>query len=123
MPKKNAGGRPSLYREEYCEQLIEHMKDGRGYDAFAGVIRVGIRTIHDWEKNHPAWADAKAIGFAVCMLWWDQQGRDGLFAGKQFNVAAWIYNMKVRFKGDWLLDGTGTNEDQEPPGFVINAPH
>ena len=54
-----AGGRPSKYKEEYCERLIKHMSTGVPYETFAPEIGVDRDTLYTWEKAHKQFADAK----------------------------------------------------------------
>lgn len=53
-------GRPSEYREEYCEAIIEFMAQGYSLTAFAGSIRVAKDTVYEWIKHHRAFSDATA---------------------------------------------------------------
>jgi hypothetical protein len=57
---RHPGGRPSEYRQEYCEQVIHYM--GRGYSltAFAGSIKVARDTVYEWIKSHREFSDAVA---------------------------------------------------------------
>lgn len=91
-------GRPSKYKNEYCELLIEHLESGLSYEAFAGVIKVHLDTLYEWEKVHPNFSEAKRIGVQAGRLFWEKMGRAGA-AGKikNFNCTAWIFNMKNRF--------------------------
>lgn len=72
--KKNKGGRPSKYKEEYCEKIIEYFSgdpiekiDG-GLKAnplpflsnFARSIGVCHDTIIEWGKQHPKFSEAYA---------------------------------------------------------------
>ncbi len=102
-------GRPSLYRKEFCEMLIEHMKQGYSYKSFCAEIEVGQRTMYDWELVHPEWAEAKEIAFAKGMKFWEKLGVDfvvnetskdseGNSTSKTLNSAVWIFNMKNRFQ-------------------------
>lgn len=54
-----AGGRPSKYKEEYCERLIKHMATGLPYETFAAEIGVSRDVLYDWEKKHPEFLHAK----------------------------------------------------------------
>ena len=53
-------GRPSEYREEYCEQVIAFMGQGYSLTAFAGSIGKGRDAVYEWIKRHGAFADAVA---------------------------------------------------------------
>lgn len=90
-------GRPTLYKPEYCEKLIEHMAEGLSYEAFAGAVRVSVDTLYQWEKDQPDFSEAKKIGVGVSRIFWEKMGIAGVHA-EVFNASVWIFNMKNRFR-------------------------
>ena len=95
MAKKKATlGAPSLYRVEYCEQLVNYMRGINSFESFADVIGVNRDTLYEWCKVHPAFSDAR------------KRARDGLQRSTENilkglatgrikgNVAAMIFFMK-----------------------------
>lgn len=73
-------GRPSEYRPEYCELVIEKMAEGLSLTAFAGFIRVSRDTVYEWIKRHPAFSDAVSRANPTRVLWWElklQRSRKG----------------------------------------------
>lgn len=114
-PKGYVFGRPTKYKEEYCQQLIDHMEQGLSYESFAGVVSVSKQTIYDWEKSNPDFLDAKKTGTEKCRLFWEKTGIGGLWGSKEanFNSAVWIFNMKNRFRWADKVEVSGT-EDAKP---------
>jgi hypothetical protein len=55
---KHAGGRPSEYRPEYCDLVIEKMAEGYSLTAFAGFIRMSKEAVYKWMTVHSEFADA-----------------------------------------------------------------
>lgn len=55
---KHAGGRPTEYRPEYCDAVIEAMSRGLSLTAFAGTIRVARETVYKWMSVHREFSDA-----------------------------------------------------------------
>ena len=51
-------GRPTLYRPEYCDLVIEKMAEGLSLTAFAGHIRVSLETVYAWMKTHKEFSEA-----------------------------------------------------------------
>jgi hypothetical protein len=101
MPKakavKKKTGRPSKYKEEYCELLIRHMAEGLSLEAFAGVVKVNQDTIHEWVKKHPAFSEAKSVGIGLARLFWEKVARNiavGKIQGASAAVA--IFCLKNR---------------------------
>lgn len=61
IPEKVLMGRPSHYKPEYCEAIIEFMKDGSSVTAFAASINQSKETVYGWAR------DGKYPDFAVAM--------------------------------------------------------
>lgn len=105
-PKKREGevtkGRPTLYKTEYDQMLINHMSQGLSFESFAGLVDVDRDTIYNWVQIHPSFSDAKKRAQEKCRIFWEKLGV-GLAFGKvkDGNSTAWIYNMKCRFREHW----------------------
>lgn len=94
-----AGGQPTKYKPEYCELLAEHLKSGLSMDCFGGVLHVSRDTIYEWLKVHPEFSDTKSRFEDAGRLLWEKIGFQGATGKiKNFNVVAWIFIMKNRFK-------------------------
>lgn len=92
-------GRPTKYKPEYCQMLIDHMSQGLSFESFAADVDTWAGTLYRWEEAHPEFREAKRKGFEKCRKFYEKAGVAG-FMGKipGFNTAAWIFNMKNRFK-------------------------
>lgn len=114
MPKK--AGRPTKYKKEYCQKLINHMAQGLSFESFAGLVDVDRSTIYYWEENYKEFYHAKKKGMEKCRLFWEKMGI-GLSAGKLKNGQAgvWVYNMKCRFPKQWR-----DKENEEKQNITIN---
>lgn len=51
-------GRPSLYSEAYCDEVINAGAEGYSLTAFAGIIGVARSTIGEWMQEHPEFSVA-----------------------------------------------------------------
>lgn len=110
MDEKPNIGRPSKYKQEYCQMLIEHMKDGLSFESFAAIISVNRDTLHEWVKVHSDFSEAKKTAFDLNLLFWEKHGIEGLYntteydekgkpsSSKSINSTVWIFNMKNRHK-------------------------
>jgi len=101
-------GRPSKYKPEYDQMLIDHMASGLSFESFAGLIQVCEDTIYEWAKAHASFSEAKRQGFARNRLWWEQMGNahivhtDSKFeSSPKLNSTVYIFNMKNRFPKQW----------------------
>jgi hypothetical protein len=61
-------GRPTKYKKEYCELIIEHMAQGLSKMSFAAVVGCGVRTIYEWEEAHEEFSHAIKEGEALSMM-------------------------------------------------------
>ena len=88
-------GRPSKFREEYCEMLIQHMAMGMTYTSFAGHpdVRVNVDTLYQWEKDNPQFSEAKSIAKPASEYYMLELAHSQMIDGKMNNTA-WVFMMK-----------------------------
>lgn len=65
VTEKRPVGRPSKYRPEFCQAVIEDGRLGFSLSAFAGGIEVDRDTITEWRKVHPEFDQACKTAKAV----------------------------------------------------------
>jgi hypothetical protein len=97
-------GRPTKYKPEYDQMLIDHMAKGYSFESFAGRIKVAGSTIYEWVEKHDAFREAKKKAFEENRFFWEGAGLEGLYMGGKdnpFNSTIWIFNMKNRFPKQW----------------------
>ena len=91
-------GRRTKYKEEYCQQLLAHMRKGYSFESFAAVIDCHRDSLYEWTKKHPNFSDAHKKGFELCRLYWEK-----LFMGaatgamRNTSAAMIIFKMKCTF--------------------------
>src|SRR5690625_3246702 len=98
--KKRPVGRPSKYRPEYCDMLVEHMAEGASMTSFAAEIDVSRETISEWSRVHPEFSVAVKKGKAKCAAWWERLGRTGAMGG-DVNPTLVIFGLKNMSPEDW----------------------
>jgi len=121
-------GRPTMYRPEYCEELIEHMSRGLSFHSFAGKVGVSRETLYNWAERYPEFLYSKKIGEQKSLYFWETTGNDGMrekehkddegktLYKEKLNSAIWIFNMKNRFKWTDRLEtteGLASKTDEE----------
>lgn len=95
-------GRPSKYKAEFCDIVIEKGAEGATLAEMADAIDIDRSTLNDWREQHPEFSRAVKRGLDKAQAWWERQGRLATFgAGDGFNATSWIFNMKNRFRDDW----------------------
>ena len=67
-------GRPTDYRPEYCQQLVEHMSQGYSFDTFAPKAKVSLKSLYNWTERYPEFLQAKKDAKAACKLFWEDLG-------------------------------------------------
>lgn len=98
--------RPTSYKKEYCDMLIEHIASGLSFESFAGVVSVTRDCLYKWAERHPEFLYSKRVAESKGLLFWEKVGRAGTIGqlgkvtGKsdaKFNHISWIFLMKNRF--------------------------
>ena len=93
-------GRPSAYKPEYCERVIELGKDGASVMEMACELDVVRDTLYEWAKVHPEFSDAFTRARQWSQAWWERTGKSGMMA-PGFNAAVWSRSMAARFPADY----------------------
>lgn len=99
-------GRPSKYKPEFCDLLVDHMKKGLSFESFAGLdeVDVDVDTLYEWAKTHPDFSEAKGRGFSKRRLNLEKTGLEGQWnesestfnvgsSSRSFNAAVWKFQM------------------------------
>ena len=97
---KRPVGRPSKYRPEYCDMVVEHMSEGASLTSFAAEIDVSRETISEWSRVHPEFSVSVKKGKAKCAAWWERLGRTGAMGG-DVNPTLVIFGLKNMSPEDW----------------------
>lgn len=99
-PKKRPVGRPSKYKPEYCERVIELAKEGCGWADYAAEFEIDRPTLYDWRDQHEEFSTALSRAKVLEQQWWERAGRTGMMADK-FNALVWKTSMQARFRDDY----------------------
>lgn len=119
-PPNYTFGRPSPYREAFCEKVIEWGKYGKSRTWFAAELGVSRKTLLEWRSAYPDFRAALEIADAFSQQWWEDAGQSGMTSEDPFNAAIWSRSMAARFPEEWRekKDLTVT-DDREPSQFDI----
>ena len=114
---KRPVGRPTKYKPEYCDMLVEHMAEGASMTSFAAEIDVSRETISEWGRVHPEFSVAIKKGKAKCAAWWERLGRQGAQGG-DVNPTLVIFGLKNMAADDWRdkqeLDHRSSDQSMSP---------
>ncbi len=92
--------KPTKYKPQYCDELIEHMAKGGHFRGFCGTVSVCEKTGHTWLDKHDEFKEAYGIAKSRCYLWWERLLLSKIVSHKddtQLNTTAWIFTMKNLF--------------------------
>ena len=117
-PVRGAGGRPTKYDPEYCEQAIAFMSQGYSITAFAGSIQVSRQTVYQWAEDHPEFSDALNVARSASALWWENRLRD-VAEKNEGNATAAIFGLKNRAADEWR--DKQQHEHSGPDGGAIQT--
>ena len=116
--------RPTDYRPEYCDAVIEHMKDGASLTSFAAEINVARSTINYWMDSFPEFSESVKIAKAKCAAWWELQGRLGATGGAPVNPTLVIFGLKNMAGEDWRdkqeIDHRSGDGSMTPKGRTLD---
>ena len=103
-------GRPSLYKPEYCDKIIEYGKEGRSMVQMASRLDVDRETLNYWAAHYPEFSAALTRAKVHAQNWWEDKGQAGL-ADRNFNAPLWHKNVASRFREDYAdrKEVTGAN--------------
>lgn len=90
------GGRPTKYKPEFCERVIELGKEGKSRHQMAAALDVAMSTMQDWETAWPEFRAATTRAGNLAQAWWEDQGQLGLWS-RDFNAAAHKHQIGCRF--------------------------
>lgn len=117
-------GRPTKYKPEYCDAVIEHMARGASLTSFAAEIDVCRATITEWAGVHPEFLAAVKIAKAKCAAWWERLGREGA-KGAPANPTLVIFGLKNMAPEEWRdrkeLDHSSSDGTMAPTRIEIVA--
>lgn len=113
---RGPGGRPTNYRPEYCERVIEMGREGFSVAQMASQLDTSKQTLLRWVDANPEFRDAMEIARSHSQAWWETMGQANLVMPKDsgtFQGSVWSRSMAARFPDDWRenkgVELTGAN--------------
>lgn len=110
------GGRPTLYKPEFCDVAVEMGTQGKSLAQIAAACGVARITLWEWVDKHPEFAGAIARARDLALSWWEEQAHVGMWEspeGARLNPQLWSRSMAARFPDDYReskkLEHTGAN--------------
>jgi hypothetical protein len=66
-------GRPTNYKPEYCDKIIEIMAQGYSLEAASAKLDIPHRCIYDWQAKHIDFSQAIHEGRIKALAWWEEK--------------------------------------------------
>ena len=101
MPEaKKKIGRPTLYKPEYCERVIEMGKEGKSPAQMDATLDVDRATLAHWGEKEEEFLAALSRARTFSQQWWEDKGQQALDA-QHFQSSVWAKSMQSRFREDY----------------------
>ena len=95
-------GRPSSYRGEFCQRIVELMSEGRSLDGCAALLGVHPDSLYTWQKLHPEFSDAVKAGRAAGTAFWETRLLDVAQGGSgNAQAVQWALRNRSRAASGW----------------------
>lgn len=120
-PEGYVFGRPSKYRPEMCERVVEWGKLGKSKAWIASELDIARSTLDEWCKDYPDFSEAITRAHTHAQRWWEDKGQNALDV-REFQASVWSRSMGARFPDDWRekVGHVGGNKDDEPIRQEVN---
>lgn len=100
VTEKRPVGRPTKYKPEYCEQIIELGKQGKSIAQMAAHFDVDKASIYDWAASQEDFSTALARAKAHSQTWWENKAQENM-DNRNFNAQLWLKSVASRFREDY----------------------
>lgn len=123
MAEKRKVGRPEQYREEYCEDIVEFMAEGKSVTQWAARVGVLRCTVYEWAKRHPEFATALSLGKQAAEAIW-QDRLEGMMFNKDVNspLVKLYFANRFGWRDNQALDHTSSDGSMSAPKQIVVAP-
>lgn len=91
-------GRPSDYKPEYCDDIVEFMSKGRSIAQWLTKHKIHHNTMKRWASRFPSFRQAKDRAIQANMAYWESIGERATVGQiPRFQQATYRFMMKNRF--------------------------
>lgn len=99
QPEGYVFGRPTKYKKEMCQQVVEVSKSGKCLTKASLCVELDIDldTLAEWTKKHSDFSSAIKKSEVYRMKHMEEKGFNGITQGKSFNAVPWLFLTKNMF--------------------------
>jgi transposase len=99
---KNPVGRPTDYKPEYCERVVELGGNGKSYAQIAAELGVARKTLYEWTAIYPEFSDAMNFSRDLSQAWFENIAQGNMVAPTPgFSASLWTKQVSCRFPDDY----------------------
>lgn len=115
-------GRPTKYKPEYCERVIEMGKAGKSWAQMASALDVDRATFYHWQEQYPEFLTAFNRAKVHAQAWWEEKASDALDT-RDFNAPVWKKSVEARFREDYTerRDDSVTHKADQSVAALMEA--
>ena len=100
VKQKRPVGRPSKYKPEYCERIIELGKQGYSHAELAADLEVDKHSMYRWAEQHEEFRTALHAAKTYEQAWFEREARSNM-KNRDFNANLWYRSAASRFREDY----------------------
>ena len=99
---KNPVGRPTDYRPDFCELVVELGGQGKSYAQIAAEIGVARKTLYEWATIYPEFSNALNFSRDLSQAWFENIAQGNMVAPTPgFSAPLWAKQVSCRFPDDY----------------------
>lgn len=117
-PEGYVFGRPTKYRPEMCEKVIEWGRQGKSRAWMCSRLEIGTSTLAVWEAEHQDFREALERARYHAQAHWEDLGHDNI-KDREFNASVWSRSMAARFPDEWRE--STKNETELKGGVTVSV--
>ena len=110
-------GRPTLYKPEYCDLVIELGKKGFSREAIVAELDIHYNTLNLWAEHNDEFMEALERAKNFELAFWERIAMDNIVErpnGSKVNANLWSRSMSARFPAKYRdnskVEVTGKND-------------
>ncbi|TNE58626.1 MAG: hypothetical protein EP341_03150 [Sphingomonadales bacterium] len=115
-------GRPTKYKPEYCQLVIDMGREGKSWAQMASALDVDRATFYNWQEQHPEFFTAFNRAKAHAQAWWEDKAAEAL-NNREFNAPVWKKSVEARFREDYTerREDTTTHKVDDSVSALMDA--
>lgn len=97
-------GRPTTYRPEFCQVVIDCGKEGKSLTQMCAELMISKQCFAEWREKYEEFGEACQIAINFSQAWWENIGQNHIVENKdgpKVNAALYGRSMAARFPDDW----------------------